>query len=143
MVYELITASGSNKPGEENFHGAVNFLIGNMEENGVNATAKTAKLFLGLQVQCTQCHNHPFNDWKQNQFWELNAFFRQTKARNEDDTQEARRACVPGEQEFRRRKPKARRCDSVLRAAQRPIEVGVSGVRRRPERFRTAASSAR
>ncbi len=40
-------------------------------------------MFLGLQVQCTQCHNHPFNDWKQNQFWELNAFFRQTNARNE------------------------------------------------------------
>ena len=28
-----------------------------------------------LQVQCTQCHNHPFNKGKQNQFWELNAFF--------------------------------------------------------------------
>ncbi len=46
-------------------------------EKWINATAKTAKVFLGLQVQCTQCHNHPFNDWKQNQFWELNAFFRQ------------------------------------------------------------------
>ncbi len=86
MVYELITATGSNKPGEEDFQGAVNFLIGNMEENGVNATAKTAKLFLGLQVQCTQCHNHPFNDWKQNQFWELNAFFRQTATRHFEDT---------------------------------------------------------
>jgi hypothetical protein len=80
MVKELITANGSNKPGEEDFHGEVNFLIGNMDDNGVNATAKTAKVFLGLQVQCTQCHNHPFNDWKQNQFWELNAFFRQAKA---------------------------------------------------------------
>jgi hypothetical protein len=30
-------------------------------------------------VQCTQCHNHPFNDWKQNQFWEMNAFFRQSR----------------------------------------------------------------
>src|SRR5690606_16932228 len=45
------------------------------------ATAKTAQLFLGMQVQCTQCHNHPFNDWKQNQFWELNAFFRQIDRR--------------------------------------------------------------
>jgi hypothetical protein len=80
MVSELITANGANKPGEEDFSGAVNFLIGNMDDNGVNATAKTARVFLGLQVQCTQCHNHPFNDWKQNQFWELNAFFRQTKA---------------------------------------------------------------
>ena len=46
----------------------------------VQATAKTAQIFLGLQVQCTQCHNHPFNKGKQNQFWELNAFFRQTRA---------------------------------------------------------------
>jgi hypothetical protein len=35
---------------------------------------------LGLQVQCTQCHNHPFNEWKQRKFWEFNAFFRQTRA---------------------------------------------------------------
>ena len=35
---------------------------------------------MGLRVQCTQCHDHPFNRWKQNQFWELNAFFRQTVA---------------------------------------------------------------
>jgi hypothetical protein len=40
-------------------------------------------------VQCTQCHNHPFNKWKQNQFWELNAFFRQTRAlRRRDGTQD-------------------------------------------------------
>jgi hypothetical protein len=83
MVRELVTASGDNKPGEQNFHGEVNFLIDNMKDNGVNATAKTAKVFLGMQVQCTQCHNHPFNDWKQNQFWELNAFFRQTKAKTD------------------------------------------------------------
>jgi len=83
MVYELVTAEGANHPGAENFRGEVNFLIGNMEEMGVNATAKTAKVFLGQQVQCTQCHNHPFNDWKQNQFWELNAFFRQTKPKRD------------------------------------------------------------
>ncbi|MCA9201420.1 MAG: DUF1553 domain-containing protein, partial [Planctomycetales bacterium] len=27
-----------------------------------------------------QCHNHPFNEWKQQKFWEFNAFFRQTRA---------------------------------------------------------------
>ena len=89
MVSELVTATGENKPGEQEFHGETNFLIGNMDpdkkppEKWINATAKTAKVFLGLQVQCTQCHNHPFNDWKQNQFWEMNAFFRQTFARAE------------------------------------------------------------
>ncbi len=79
MVTELVAAIGANKPGEDNYNGAVNFLAGKMDDNGAQATAKTAQIFLGLSVQCTQCHNHPFNEWKQNQFWELNAFFRQTK----------------------------------------------------------------
>ena len=80
MVYELVTATGSNSPGQENFNGAVNFLTMKLEENATLATAQTSRIFLGLQVQCTQCHNHPFNEWKQQKFWEMNAFFRQTRA---------------------------------------------------------------
>ncbi len=79
LTRELITATGSCKPGDEDFNGAANFLADTMEEGGVQATAKTAQIFLGVAVQCTQCHNHPFNEHKQNQFWELNAFFRQTQ----------------------------------------------------------------
>lgn len=79
MVHELIAARGSNTPGEENYNGAVNYLLAHLEDDGVQATARTAQVFLGMQVQCTQCHNHPFNDWKQDQFWGLNAFFRQAK----------------------------------------------------------------
>jgi hypothetical protein len=67
MVYELVSATGNNTPGEEDYNGAVNFLLDNLQENAATATAKTARYFLGLQVQCTQCHNHPFNEWKQNQ----------------------------------------------------------------------------
>lgn len=81
MVQELITASGTTVPGSEDFNGATNFLVAKYADDAVQATAKTAQIFLGLQVQCTQCHNHPFNDWKQNQFWELNAFFRQSRTR--------------------------------------------------------------
>jgi len=80
MVYELVTATGATTPGSENFNGATNFLIMKLDENAAQATAMTAKIFLGLQIQCTQCHNHPFNEWKQQKFWEFNAFFRQTKA---------------------------------------------------------------
>ena len=78
MVYELVTAKGVNAPGAPGFNGAVNFLTMKLDEKAAQATAQTSRLFLGMQVQCTQCHNHPFNDWKQNQFWEMNAFFRQT-----------------------------------------------------------------
>ena len=86
FMEELVTATGANanRKDVDGFNGAANFLSGKLEEmgveNAVQATAKTAQIFLGLQVQCTQCHNHPFNKGKQNQFWEMNAFFRQTRA---------------------------------------------------------------
>ncbi|HWL10541.1 MAG TPA: DUF1549 and DUF1553 domain-containing protein [Planctomicrobium sp.] len=85
MVYDLLTAEGHF---EEN--GAVNFVLAqlagniNSEEYHVEATANTARIFLGMQVQCTQCHNHPFNEWKQNQFWEFNAFFRQARRQDHE-----------------------------------------------------------
>lgn len=81
LVKELVTATGSTSPGADDFNGAVNFLIMKVnEEKGTLATAEISKIFLGLQVQCTQCHDHPFNDWKQQKFWEFNAFLRQTRA---------------------------------------------------------------
>ncbi|HWB12660.1 MAG TPA: DUF1549 domain-containing protein [Pirellulales bacterium] len=79
LVYELISAKGSNRPGEDDYNGAVNFLLAHLQERATPATAKTSQIFLGMQVQCTQCHNHPFNDWKQNRFWEMNSFFRQVR----------------------------------------------------------------
>ncbi|UUO05790.1 DUF1549 and DUF1553 domain-containing protein [Blastopirellula sp. J2-11] len=83
LVREVITSEGANAPGMPNFNGAVNFYMDKLAEDGVQATAKTAQIFLGVQVQCTQCHNHPFNSWKQDKFWELNAFFRQTRAQRD------------------------------------------------------------
>lgn len=78
LVYELVSATGTNTPGSSKFNGAANFLSGKLEEDASLATAKTSQTFLGLQVQCTQCHDHPFNEWKQEKYWEMNAFFRQT-----------------------------------------------------------------
>jgi len=81
MVYELVAAEGSTKPGTENFNGATNFLADKVnDENAVLATSSVSRVLLGQQVQCTQCHNHPFNQWKQQKFWEFNAFFRQSRA---------------------------------------------------------------
>ena len=92
MVYELVSATGTNAPGSPEFNGAVNFLCGKLEEEAAQATAKTSQIFLGLQVQCTQCHNHPFNEWKQNQYWQMNSFFRQTRTlrRFEQGTRDVR-----------------------------------------------------
>ncbi len=37
--------------------------------------ASTSELFLGVKLECAQCHDHPFADWKQRDFWGLAAFF--------------------------------------------------------------------
>lgn len=88
IAHDLLTATGKS---DEN--GAVNFILTNegapvskdkVVEDGhsdfVPLTSRTARLFLGLQIQCAQCHDHPLNpQWKQKHFWGLNAFFRQVK----------------------------------------------------------------
>jgi hypothetical protein len=37
--------------------------------------ASTARIFLGVQVECAQCHDHPFSHWTRREFWSLAAFF--------------------------------------------------------------------
>lgn len=74
VVTDFISAEGS---GEEN--GAANFLLAHLNNQAVPATAITARLFLGQQLQCAQCHNHPFNEQKQDEFWAFNSFFQQVE----------------------------------------------------------------
>lgn len=93
MVRELLTATGKT-----NQNGAVNFILTHLGEavpqdkqrgeegegrfTMVPITSRTVKLFLGMQIQCAQCHDHPFNkEWKQKHFWGVNAFFRQVDRR--------------------------------------------------------------
>jgi hypothetical protein len=71
IVHELVSATGSNKE-----NGAVNYVLAHLEFEAVPLTSKTTRLFLGQQIQCTQCHDHPSNDWKQGDFWGINAFFK-------------------------------------------------------------------
>ena len=40
-----------------------------------NLAASTARLFLGVKLECAQCHAHPFAKWTREQFWEFAAFF--------------------------------------------------------------------
>ncbi|MGL5094643.1 MAG: DUF1549 domain-containing protein, partial [Planctomycetia bacterium] len=75
VVTELLTATGR---WDEN--GAVNFIIANnMDNSSVQTTSFMTRLFLGVQSQCTECHDHPWNEWKQEQFHGMNAFFLGTK----------------------------------------------------------------
>jgi hypothetical protein len=90
ITFELISATGSAKPGAPDFNGATNFLLASQNEDATLATSRTARIFLGKQLQCAQCHNHPFNEWTQHQFWALNAFFRQMDVERDRTSQTAR-----------------------------------------------------
>jgi hypothetical protein len=88
LVKKLITATGKNTE-----NGAVNFILAHlgedtpkpkMHEEGqftmVPVTSRITRLFLGVQTQCSQCHDHPFdNNLTQQQFWGINAYLRQVK----------------------------------------------------------------
>lgn len=68
LVRELVTAKGStfNNP-------PANFLRFTREPKVAMET--TTQLFLGVRMVCAQCHDHPFEQWTQNQYYNLSAFF--------------------------------------------------------------------
>ncbi len=40
-----------------------------------NLAGSTSRLFLGVKLECAQCHDHPFAKWTREQFWQYAAFF--------------------------------------------------------------------
>jgi hypothetical protein len=47
----------------------------------VEVAAETSRIFLGIQIQCAQCHDHPTDRWKRQQFHEFVAFFPRVSVR--------------------------------------------------------------
>jgi hypothetical protein len=75
MAFDLLTATGD--PAK---NGATVYAMSN---RGVDKmTDSLGKLFLGVQIQCAQCHNHPFTHWKQTEYWGLAQFFYKVNVSN-------------------------------------------------------------
>jgi hypothetical protein len=55
------------------------------EMKAENLAAGVSRLFMGIRLECAQCHNHPVADWKREQFWGLAAFFAGVQGRTQDD----------------------------------------------------------
>lgn len=49
--------------------------------------AEISRIFIGIQIQCAQCHDHPTDRWKREQFHELAAFFPRVAVRRDMSTQ--------------------------------------------------------
>ena len=76
MAHELSNASGPlYKPG----NGATGFYA--REPMPLDHLANSVKTFLGLSIECAQCHDHPFEDWTQKDFYKLAAFSSRTHLR--------------------------------------------------------------
>lgn len=68
-VSAMLTATGNV---EEHPETALIFAQGAMPED---VTAEACRVFLGVQLQCANCHDHPSDIWKRQQFHELTAYF--------------------------------------------------------------------
>jgi hypothetical protein len=84
LAFELLTASGSGQAGSDDYNPAVNFLLAAYDSSAIRTTGRISRLLLGHQLQCAECHAHPTNGSSQEQFWSLNAFFRQMKVEQQD-----------------------------------------------------------
>src|SRR5438105_2999093 len=73
IVAALVTATGINDE-----CAPVNYLTA-LYGNPVEIAATTSRVFLGVQLQCAQCHNARTEPWKREQFHELVAFFGRAK----------------------------------------------------------------
>jgi hypothetical protein len=69
IVSAMVTASGRS---DEN--GAVGFSLA-YDAQPVETAGEVSRIFMGIQIQCAQCHDHKTDSWKQQQFHELAAFF--------------------------------------------------------------------
>ena len=79
IVRELLTAEpsggvGRGQPFEPNAFGRAAFLQVN-EMKPENVAAAASRLFLGIKLECAQCHDHPFETYSRQQFWEFASFF--------------------------------------------------------------------
>src|SRR5205814_117253 len=83
IARDMLTAEGSVQLGTaESKNGAAVFLLAHLgEDQAEERAAETSRVFLGIQIQCAQCHNHPFDEWKQKQFHELASYFARIRSR--------------------------------------------------------------
>ena len=75
FVRESPTATGA-----QDKNAAVAYFLSNRSVDRI--TDNVTKNFLGVQLQCAQCHNHPFTVWKQTEYWGMAAFFMKVQVGN-------------------------------------------------------------
>jgi hypothetical protein len=81
MIQELLSASG----GTFNLPATTYYQI---ERDTLKLSENTAQIFMGMRIQCAQCHNHPFDRWTMDDYYSFAAFFSQIGRKNSEDPRE-------------------------------------------------------
>ncbi|MBI1320374.1 MAG: DUF1549 domain-containing protein [Candidatus Hydrogenedens sp.] len=81
LVRDLLTAEGGNFTNP-----ASNFFV--IESDPTVLAENVAQVFMGVQLKCAQCHNHPFERWTMNDYYGFAAFFAQVGRKNSTDPRE-------------------------------------------------------
>jgi hypothetical protein len=82
ITREILTATGEIRNAEPDKNGQAFFLASRRGADAVTElAAETSRIFLGIQIQCAQCHDHPSDVWKRQQFHEFAAYFARYRER--------------------------------------------------------------
>ena len=81
MVQELLGASGGTFE-----NAATNYY--QMETDPLKVSENVAQVFMGMRIQCAQCHNHPFDRWTMDDYYSFSAFFSQIGRKTGEDPRE-------------------------------------------------------
>lgn len=80
LTTELLSAAGSCDPAADDHEAAANFLAAAWgREGSIAATDRVSRVWLGKQLVCARCHDDPASGWRQEEFWQLSAFFQQIR----------------------------------------------------------------
>jgi hypothetical protein len=78
----MVSASGTVIFTEPDKNGAAFLMASRIgADAGTELAAETSRILLGIQIQCAQCHDHPSDVWKRQQFHEFAAYFARLKTR--------------------------------------------------------------
>jgi len=59
-----------------------------LERDVLKVTENVAQVFMGMRIQCAQCHNHPFDRWTMDDYYSFASFFTQIGRKGTDDARE-------------------------------------------------------
>lgn len=82
VVRELLTSQGDTmlNPAANFWHPATDFMLKQFSVNKVTPTV--SRLFLGVRMECAECHNHPLENYTQDDFYGLAAFFARLRVKH-------------------------------------------------------------